>query len=139
MDQKPADDPFLYAVIHTYTRAQAIEDGFLIEPDEALVKEAGIKVPVAIALEAWHDCVAWDEDDKPGLGQSEAGRLWDVLFMTRRAALAAGGVSDWFSVELVRVPREGPEQTAQPVTLHAVIDGGDDGKPVMTLMLPHER
>ncbi len=50
--------------IHTYTRAQAIEDGQLIDVSTT-AREAGIVWPVALTSAAWADCVAWtDETEK---------------------------------------------------------------------------
>lgn len=50
--------------ISTYTRAQAIEDGVLVDVSE-IAKEAGFKFPVAVTRAAWADCVEWsDEDNK---------------------------------------------------------------------------
>ena len=35
-------------VVYSYTRKQAIADGVLIEMDDALLKDAGIKIPLAV-------------------------------------------------------------------------------------------
>ena len=73
-------DSFFGNVISTYTRAQAIEDGVLIDAG-AMAQEAGFKWPVALTSDAWADCVAWSEDDNCKQAyQDESGRLWDVLF-----------------------------------------------------------
>ena len=66
-------------LIHSYTRAQAIEDGVLVDVSD-VAKEAGFKLPVAITRAAWARYV----EVPAGLemrGQSVEGRLWDVLFM----------------------------------------------------------
>lgn len=64
--------------ISVYTRRQAIEDGILVDlmhtTDEwpaNMVREAGIRVPVAITATVFHDCVAPidDEDGTPGRGE----------------------------------------------------------------------
>jgi len=125
-------------VIHAYTRAQSIEDGFLADVSET-AREAGIRFPVAITQEAWADCVAWDDEAearKGGTGQSEAGRLWDVLWMLRMAISRIQGNVAMY--EIYRVPREGRGVKPRRVTLKAVCGPGDQGEPVITIMLPYE-
>ena len=55
-------ESFFGNVISTYTRAQAIEDGVLVDAG-SMAKEAGFNWPVALTAAAWADCVAWTEDD----------------------------------------------------------------------------
>ena len=58
-------------LIHSYTRADALRDGVLIDVS-AVAREAGIRYPVALTRAAWGRCVAVP----PGvLCQDEAGRL----------------------------------------------------------------
>jgi hypothetical protein len=45
------------AVIHQYSRADALADGVLIDATE-LAREAGFRYPVALTSAAWHECVA---------------------------------------------------------------------------------
>ncbi len=47
-------------VIHSYTRKQATEDGFLVDVTET-AHEAGFSIPVALTRAIWEDCVEWDE------------------------------------------------------------------------------
>jgi hypothetical protein len=125
-------------IIDTYSRSDAIADGILVAVDEATSREAGIRIPVALTAAAHADCVAWtDEDSRRQTPQDESGRLWDVLFMTAVAARRSPGGSSC-AVELYRVPRDGRTQAARPVQLKAVISGGDNGEPVMTISQPHE-
>ena len=120
-------------VICTYTRAQALEDGGLIDVSET-AREAGFKVPVALTAAAWGDCVAWDEKDAKTC-QDEAGRLWDVLNMAAMAALCNRQASRVpFSV--LRVPRWGARPEPAHLVLH--IGPGDEGEPVITIMQPGE-
>ena len=68
-------ESFFGNVIFTYTRAQAIEDGVLVDPGP-MAQEAGFKLPVALTSAVWADCVAWNDDDsrkKPF--QDQPGRL----------------------------------------------------------------
>jgi len=72
-------------VIFSYTRRQAIEDGVLVDVSK-VAKEAGFKIPVAVTSAVWNEIVKPDEAIR-GIGQSEEGRLWDVLWMCRNAAV----------------------------------------------------
>src|SRR5512142_1811169 len=71
------------ALIFSYTRAQAIADGVLVDVSK-LAKEAGFRFPVAVTAGVWAECVAVPDDVE---GQDETGRLWDVLTMLRFAIL----------------------------------------------------
>ena len=125
-------------VISTYTRAQAIEDGVLINPG-TVTAEAGFRWPVAITADAWADCVAWGEDDSAKqTHQDQAGRLWDVLFMASHAVRTSKEPRDRILFQLYRVPRDGHTTKAELVTLRMIVGPGDSGEPVITILLPHE-
>jgi hypothetical protein len=67
-------------LIHSYTRADALRDGVLVDVS-ATAREAGLRHPVALTRAAWERCVTVP----PGvLCQDEAGRLWDVLWRATR-------------------------------------------------------
>src|SRR5512135_2686634 len=68
-------------LIFSYTRAQAITDGVLVDVSE-LAKEAGFRFPVAVTAGVWAECVAVPDGVT---GQDETGRLWDVLNVLRFA------------------------------------------------------
>jgi hypothetical protein len=119
-------------LIHRYTRAQALEDGVLVDVTET-AREAGFRVPVALTQTAWADCVHWTEEDSARVvHQDESGRLWDVLWMARLAA-GAGRGGDRTSFKLHRVPRDGKTGEPMPVTLLLDIGPGDEGEPVITI------
>lgn len=120
-------------VVFSYSRAQAIADGVLIDVSD-VAKEAGFRFPVAMTAAAWSDCVAWRESGQ-GAGQSESGRLWDVLWMAKLAVKRAEG--DRISFTVLRVPTRGGGR-AQLATLQAVVGPGDHWEPIITLMLPGE-
>lgn len=129
--------PFFGEIIHAYSRADAIRDGALVDVTET-AREAGFTYPVAMTRAAYEDLVAWtDADDKRKrafTGQSDAGRLWDVLWMGRNAAQRAARGTDRVTFGLLRVPRDGRgtmPRKAFPV-LH--VGPGDDGAPVITIM-----
>jgi hypothetical protein len=119
-------------LIHSYSRAQAIEDGLLIDSSKT-AKEAGIRFPVALTRALWERCVAVP----PGvICQDEAGRLWDIVWLLRLAITrSAGGSEVRFGVYVRNDNREG---TPPLVRLKAVCGPDDDGSPCLTVMLPEE-
>ena len=120
-------------VIHSYTRAQALEDGVLVDVT-ATAKEAGFKVPVALTAAVWADCVAWDNEAE-SCHQDEAGRLWDLLYL---AALEARRRRNAQVVPfgLLRVPHRGSKPELVQLTMH--VGPGDEAEPVVTIMQPGE-
>lgn len=132
--------------IYTYTRAQAIEDGQLIDVSTT-AREAGIVWPVALTSTAWADCVEWTdatEARKGYTGQSESGRLWDVCWMLSRVVLRAARQGLQASpahpmyVELLRTPREGRGVRPRLVHLKFIVGPDDNGRPCITVMMPGE-
>lgn len=122
-------------LISVYTRAQAIDDRILIDVSE-MAKEAGITIPVALTTRVWHEIVVPDDRSRP-YGQSEEGRLWDILMMLHfRLSIPRGDASllvASFSVIVIMKERQG-----RTITLKAMIGGGDNGEPVITIMFPEE-
>jgi hypothetical protein len=118
-------------LIHQYTRADAIRDGVLIDVSET-AREAGIRWPVALTAAVWAKCVAVP----PGVVcQDESGRLWDVLTMLRCAIRGCNGGARELRFG-VHVRNDNRERTPPLVRLKAVCGPGDDGAPVLTVMLP---
>ena len=117
-------------VISSYSRAQGIEDGGLIDVSDTS-KEAGIKYPVAITHAAWVDVV---EPDRFALrhGESVAGRLWDVLWMLKVHAQTHFGQELTYTL----IATKGGHQ--RHVHLKAICGPGDTLDPVITIMLPGE-
>lgn len=124
--------------VSVYTRADALLDGNLVDVT-ASAKETGFRIPVAVTRAVWEGCIAWSEDDsrRKRAGQSEAGRLHDVLNMTM-FAVRVGRDSSRVNVVLNRVPREGRGVVARTVRLVATCGGGDNAEPVITIMQPGE-
>jgi len=78
---QPTQRSLVGEVISTYSRAEALEDGVLIDAGP-MAREAGLRWPVALTAAAWEDCVAWSEaDSERQVPQDKTGRLWDVLYM----------------------------------------------------------
>lgn len=116
-------------VIHSYTRADALADGTLVDAT-ATAREAGIKFPVALTRAVW---AAYVKVPAGVACQDEAGRLWDVLWMLRNAVARTAGSEVRYTV-YVRNDNRRP----RPVTLKALCHGGDRAEPVITVMLPDE-
>ena len=138
-------------VIHAYTRKQAIADGVLVDLSSttdawvpAMVREAGITIPVAMTTTAFVDCVSPIDGDGLQLapGQDIKGRLWDVLWMFVCAVRSGGQDESEILFRLRVVPNIPVGSKRQPraklVTLKAVIGGDDNGAPSITIMYPHE-
>jgi hypothetical protein len=118
-------------LIHRYSRADALADGVLIDVS-AVAREAGIRYPVALTAAVWAKCVAVP----PGvLCQDEAGRLWDVLTLLRCAVRGQSGAEVRFAVH---VRNDNRQRTPPLVRLKALCSPGDQGEPVVTVMLPDE-
>jgi hypothetical protein len=120
-------------LLHSYTRADAIRDGFLVDVS-ATAREAGIRWPVALTRAVWERCVSIP----PGvICQDEAGRLWDVLWLLRWAIRGTGCGAREVRFG-VHVRNDNRERTPPLVRLKAVCGPGDDGAPIVTVMHPEE-
>lgn len=124
-------------VIHVYTRAQALEDGVLVDAGAA-AREAGFRWPVGLTAAAWADAVAWDQrnEDNAAL-QDEAGRLWDVLTMARLAT-QRGGDGRRAAFEVLRIPNTSRATRPVLTRLQLLCGPGDAGEPVLTITCPGE-
>jgi uncharacterized protein DUF6573 len=129
------DGPFDCAeIVDAYTRADALEDGFLVDITEA-AREVGFALPVAMTRPAYEDCVAWTAADADRTGnrlQDARGRLHDVVWM---ALLAARGNrnADELTYQLLRVPRDRHRAPPELIALKLHVGPGDDGEPVFTI------
>lgn len=120
-------------VISAYSRAQAIEDGVLVDVSETAA-EAGFKVPVAVTQAVWSEVIAPSQEAIDTLGQSANGRLWDVFWMLFVAVKQTKEPSHTLRYKLLVADTDG----AKEVTLKAIIGPGDTPDAVMTIMLPSE-
>lgn len=119
-------------VVFQYSRAQAIEDGVLIDMTE-WAKESGFTIPVACTAVVWNGCIVPTERTR-ALGQSERGRAHDLLWMLFNAIRKSGDDDTLlFEVMFLQTPHR-----QVIVKLKSVCGPGDDGEPVLTIMLPGE-
>jgi hypothetical protein len=135
-------------IISSYSRAQAIEDGVLVDVSET-AREMGIKFPTAVTTAVWS---RYCEDPDKIPGQDVKGRLWDVLWMFRQTARKTDGPHLQFKLYVAMTDRGNWESNENPpergsglkrsthrlVTLQAVCGPGDTPEPVITIMLPGE-
>ena len=131
----PSNKDF-FEVIYVDTRKQAIADGNLVDVSDE-TKNAGFRVPVAVTHAVWHEYIEWSDTDnarKPY--QDQSGRLWDVLSMLSLSSRKNN--ASIVHYQLCVIPRSGCGKRAKTITLKSVIAGGDNGEPVMTIMLPNE-
>ena len=138
-------------VISRYSRAQAIEDGVLVDVTNATDKDGGrlnpFKFPVALTRAAYEETVATGGEWRPAADGSEdeelqlpgcqdaGGRLWDVLHLCVCAGKRAGR-SDRAHFQ-VSVLVDGVRKR-KTVRLWSLCGPGDQGEPVITIMLEGE-
>jgi len=120
-------------IVFAYTRAQAVADGVQVEVTKT-AQEAGIRFPMFLTRAVYDAYVTVPPDVS---GQDEAGRLWDVVWMTRFGILRARPGVDRVPVALyVRNDNRVPKlvkliATCGPLDI-------DDPSPAITVMLPDE-
>jgi len=134
----PADPTAFDPVLSVYTRARAIEDGFLVDVSDTAA-EAGFQIPVAVSGTVWDRIIALPEG-YCGF-QDESGRLWDVLWMARHYALRASNSGRVRMCVLVRDIRKDLRDSNRPPRKHfalVAIGAGDEGEPVITIMFAED-
>ena len=125
-------------VISAYTRAQAIEDGVLVDVSDT-AREAGFNIPVAVTRAVWNRLIALP-DGYQGF-QDERGRLWDVVSMARHYALRASDRDRVTMCVLVRDIRQDLHDSNRPPRKHfpvVAIGAGDEGQPAISIMFPED-
>ena len=131
-------ESFFGDAIFIYTRAQAIADGVLVDAG-SMAKTAGFKLPVALTAAVWADCVVWSDDDSlKQVYQDQSGRLWDVLCIAAHAIRTRKDSGELLLFQLYRVPCDGQAMEAELTSLKLIVGPGDNGEPVMTILLPNE-
>lgn len=116
--------------IHSYSREQAIKDGSLVDVS-VTAREVGFKYPVAITRRVWDEVITPDDEDRSE-GQSEEGRLWDLIWMSYLSAKRGEGSEIKVSLYVVKGKRK------ELVYLRALCGPGDNMEPVITIMFPDE-
>ena len=122
-------------LISVYTRAQAIEDGVLVDVS-TVAREANFKIPVAVTRRLWDEYITPSPESIECSGQSEQGRLWDVLnmlFFTIRLHPGDSSPTIFYKLYFIMKARQ-----RRLITLKSICGPGDNGEPVITIMLPDE-
>src|SRR5512147_2746139 len=119
--------------IYTYTRKQALADGFQVDVTTT-AQEAGIRFPFFITRAVWDAYVAVP----PGVtGQDEAGRLWDLVWMTRFAIIRSRPGTDRLPVALYVRNDNHRSRLVKLVAVCGPLDI-DDPSPAITVMMCDE-
>ena len=119
-------------IISVYTRAQALEDGVLVDIT-SLAREAGFKFPVAVTQGVWG--VLNPTKELEADGQSWKGRAWDMLTILRHAIRSASRTDE---VRFAPLFLREPGEKVAPVELWSKCGPGDNAEPVITVMLRGE-
>ena len=135
MSLQDQEHPIFGPVISSYSRAQALDDGFLVDVSET-AREAGITFPVALTRAVWDKCV----EIPAGVEcQDERGRLWDCLWMLRHAIRTQPPGDTLLYTVRIRNRRKAVRlDRRDDVQLKAVCGPGDTDAPCITIMLPDE-
>lgn len=131
-ETNPTMEDLFGEVISSYSRAQAIDDGMLVELPQDLLTQGGFKIPVAMTNTVYSKLVAMTPAAKRA-GNDVTGRAWDVIWMLSKAVKNASGSEIRFQV-LAVTDRIRPTL----YTLKAICGPGDNMEPVITIMFPEE-
>lgn len=125
---------FFGEVIHSYSRAEALDDGVLVDVSKT-ASEAGFIFPVAVTAGVWAD-VNDIPEAKQGIQDTE-GRLWDLLFSAAQRCKKSTGnraeKGDGLLFDLIMHVGEAPYYHAK---VH--LGPGDEMEPVITVLRPDE-
>jgi hypothetical protein len=133
MNEQPNLNDLFGPPIYTYTRKQALADGFQVDVTTT-AQEAGIRFPMFITRAVFDAYVAVP----PGVtGQDEAGRLWDLVWMTRFAIIRSRPGTDRLPVALYVRNDNHRSRLVKLVAVCGALDI-DDPQPAITLMMPDE-
>jgi hypothetical protein len=123
-------------IVFAYPRAQAVADGVQVEVTKT-AQEAGIKFPMFLTRAVFDAYVAVPPNGQCGSHQDEAGRLWDVVWMTRFAILRARPGVDRVPVALYVRNDDRAAKLVKLIATCGPLDI-DDPSPAITVMLPDE-
>ena len=126
-------------VIYAYTRAQAMDDGVLVEVPESASRAAGFKVPMAMTATAWGVTVGFGTDLAELLAKATAVLSAAMLEFRQSEHRARMGLGEPVGDRLAfAYDAEREDGGVDVVQLILVIAPGDSGEPVGTVMLPGE-
>ena len=120
-------------VNYSYTRAQAVADGVQVDVTKT-AQEAGIKFPMFLTRAVWEAYVTVPPDVT---GQDEAGRLWDVVWMTRFGIIRRSQGCTRIPVALYVRNDNRAARLVKVIATCGALDI-DDPQPAITVMMPDE-
>jgi len=120
-------------VVYAYTRAQAVADGVQVEVTKT-AQEAGIRFPMFLTRTVYDAYVTVPPDVS---GQDEAGRLWDIVWMTRFAIIRAKPGTDRVPVALYVRNDNHAATLVKLIATCGPLDI-DDPQPAITVAMPDE-
>ena len=132
MNTNNQESPF-GPVIYAYTRAQAVADGVQVEVTKT-AQEADIKFPMFLTRAVFEAYVAVPPDVT---GQDEAGRLWDVVWMTRFGIIRARPGCDRIPVAFYVRNDNRAARLVKLIATCGALDI-DDPQPAITILMPDE-
>jgi hypothetical protein len=125
------------AMAFSYSHATALLDGFMVDVSE-IAREAGFLLPVTVTASLWGDINNIPE----GSDQNVEDRLWNVLIAgidaVHAAATRGAGNGNTIRYQVILTLPGGASEEESLYSIKCVIGPGDDEKPVLTLMQPHE-
>ena len=121
-------------VVYSYTRAQAVADGVQVEVTKT-AQEAGIKFPMFLTRAVYRRLRHRAAEGVTG--QDEAGRLWDIVWMTRFGILRARPGVDRIPVALYVRNDNRRAKLVKLIAQCGPLDI-DDPAPAITVMMPDE-
>jgi hypothetical protein len=120
-------------VIYAYTRKQAVADGVQVDVTKT-AQEAGIKFPMFLTRAVWEAYVTVPPDVT---GQDEAGRLWDIVWMTRFGIIRSTPGRDRIPVAMYVRNDNHRAKLVKLIATCSALDI-DDPQPAITVMMPDE-
>jgi hypothetical protein len=119
-------------VVYRYTRAQAIEDGVLIDVTETAA-EVGFKYPTAVTAALWADI---ENIPEYYVWEDPVGRLWDILWVAAsnaRIKARKDVKATRFTFEVILHTGPTSDEKDWPIELVFDCGPGDQGEPVLTI------
>ena len=133
MNEVIESGPFAgFEVVHRCTRAQAIDDGVLMDVTTQ-AKVCGFRIPVAMTSTLFGDCWQWAEDVAQGDEEPSGERFvsWVLRFACETIRASGQTGKD-------RLPLSLSYFSGKPTHALVHIGPGDDGEPAATLMYSGE-
>lgn len=132
VEQQNALVEFYGEPVSVYTRAQAIEDGYLVDIS-SIAKECGFRYPVAITSDVFGDCVYLAKDDEKMVLETQLERTENLLRELMKAIKRTDRSVDRITFALEYAHVEGCAVRDGSAKLTSVVGPGDTLDPVITI------